>query len=48
MTLSFSSLWGAQAEYVYDVRFENDLGPQAIMFGGPITWKQGVTRSGFG
>ena len=33
-----------EAEYVYDVMFQNDVGPQAILFRGSILWKQGVTR----
>ena len=33
-----------EKEYVYDVLFANELGPQAILFRGSILWKQGVTR----
>jgi hypothetical protein len=43
-TQFFIPYGATEAEYVYDVRFENDLGPQAILFGGPMLWKQGVTR----
>lgn len=43
-TQFFIPYGATEAEYVYDVRFENDQGPQAILFGGPMLWKQGVTR----
>ena len=40
----FIPLGETEATYVYDVMFQNDVGPQAILFRGSILWKQGVTR----
>ncbi len=44
MTASVFDIKNFSGDYWYDVRFENELGPQARLFEGVITWKQGVTR----